>query len=229
MRYAKKRVYTWTPSIAYCVGLITSDGCLQKDGRHLDVTSIDYEQLQNFCKALGRDLAISRKSNNSSTPAFRIQFSDVAFYDFLLEAGLTPAKSLTISALKIPQEYYSDFLRGLFDGDGTTYGYVDKRWKNSNMFYVAFSAASRSFMEYVRSANSKLIGTSAGSIRKGKRAYSLVYAKADSAKIAAFMYYNDDLPALTRKRDKLQAFMAINQPVILASDARVVKLVNTQP
>jgi hypothetical protein len=98
-RYASRRTYEWTPDIAYCVGLMASDGCLQRDGRHLDLTSVDRDQLLTFCKALGRDIYIGTKKSGSMTPAYRIQFSDVAFYDFLVDIGLTPAKSHTIGGL----------------------------------------------------------------------------------------------------------------------------------
>jgi len=33
--------YKWTPELAYIVGLITTDGCLSSDGRHLTFTSCD--------------------------------------------------------------------------------------------------------------------------------------------------------------------------------------------
>jgi hypothetical protein len=78
---------------------MASDGCLQRDGRHLDLTSVDRDQLLTFCKALGRDIYIGTKKSGSMTPAYRIQFSDVAFYDFLVDIGLTPAKSHTIGGL----------------------------------------------------------------------------------------------------------------------------------
>ena len=137
-RQKYKRKYKWSQNIAYSVGLMASDGCLQSDGRHLDITSKDIEQLLNFSKSIGRSLKICPKHRYKSN-AYRIQFSDVAYYDFLLKTGLTPGKSRTISTLKIPDKYYKDFLRGLFDGDGTTYGYYDKRWKNSFMYYIGFT------------------------------------------------------------------------------------------
>ena len=35
----------WTSELAYAVGLLTTDGSLSKDGRHIDLTSKDVEQL----------------------------------------------------------------------------------------------------------------------------------------------------------------------------------------
>lgn len=47
-----------------------------------------------------------------------MQFGDVKFYKFLEKIGLTRKKSLTLGALKIPEKYFADFLRGVIDGDG---------------------------------------------------------------------------------------------------------------
>jgi hypothetical protein len=208
MRYASKRTYSWSPGIAYTVGLMASDGCLQQNRRHLDLTSTDVEQLANFSKALGRDITISKKSSGSDKQAYRIQFSDVAYYDFLVSVGLTPLKSKTLAALTVPDDFYADFLRGLFDGDGTTYGYMDPRWRSSFMFYVAFCSASPIFLNYLRSANTRMIrGIGKGSIRHSTRALSLVYAKADSHKLFEYMYYGEDCISLTRKRYKLSTFV----------------------
>lgn len=207
MRYSYKRHYSWLPSLAYAVGLMASDGCLQKDGRHIDLTSVDKEQLRNFSLALGRELFIGTKFNGRGGIGYRIQLSDVAFYDFLTGVGLTPNKSKTIGILNIPDIFYPDFLRGLFDGDGSTSGYMDPRWRSSFMFYVTFTSASPTFIDYLRRTNSRLIGVSQGSVRSGKGAQSLAYAKQDSHKIAAYMYYKGHNLSLTRKKLKLAAFV----------------------
>jgi hypothetical protein len=52
---------------------------------------------------------------NEKTKAFRVQISDVDFYNFLISIGVTPAKSKTIREVKIPRDYFLDFLRGSFD------------------------------------------------------------------------------------------------------------------
>ncbi|MCA9325381.1 LAGLIDADG family homing endonuclease, partial [Candidatus Saccharibacteria bacterium] len=202
MRYKQKRVYSWSPGLAYTVGLIASDGCLQKDGRHIDLTSVDIEQLHNFQEAIGRKLPISSKFNNNNQKAWRIQFSDVAYYDFLLSAGLTPNKSKTIGSLDIPDELYSDFLLGLFDGDGSSFGFVDKRWKSSFMFYITFTSASPLFLNFIKATNTRRSHTTGGFVHKSIRAESLAYAKRDSHLLFAYMYKTGHVPSLTRKKLK---------------------------
>lgn len=159
--------------------------------------------------------------------AYRVQFGDVAYYDFLLDAGLTPNKSLTIGKLRIPVEFYGSFLRGVFDGDGTCYGYNDPRWPTSFLYYTGFSSASKVFLEYLASTNASLYQTKGTSIRKAPRALSLVYCKADSLILYAAMYKNAGSLFLGRKRSKLEAFITRDMDGIIAREARVVKLVNT--
>jgi hypothetical protein len=95
------------------------------------------------------------------------------------------------------------------------------------MFYTGFTSASLPFLHYLQGMNSLLAGVTKASIRKGKRAHSLVYAKADSHKLANFMYYASGLPSLTRKRLKLEGFINIDRAGIISQQARVVKSVNT--
>ena len=141
----------WSPEFAYAIGLLTTDGCLSTDGRHFDFTSKDKEQLVNFMKCLGIKVKIGYKTSGYSGKKYtRIQFGDVNFYKFLLGVGLMPAKTKIISALKIPKEYFFDFLRGHFDGDGTFYSYWDPRWRSSFMFYTEFISASKKHIDWIR-------------------------------------------------------------------------------
>lgn len=220
MRYITKRKYEWSPGIAYSAGLMASDGCLQSDGRHLDITSKDIEQLKNFSQSIGRHLTISPKHRNTSD-AYRIQFSDVSYYDFLLKAGLTPKKSHSIGRLNVPNKLYSHFLRGVFDGDGTTYGYYDKRWKNSFMYYLGFTSASILFLNYIAEKNTSIFKTSNKNINKAKGVYTLVYGKKDSHKIYKAMYKNANNIYLSRKKIKIEGFINKDKDATIKRNARV--------
>lgn len=208
--------------MAYSVGLMASDGCLSSDGRHLDLTSNDFDQLENFAKAVGRRLKITNKNNSSPNPAYRIQFSDVAYYDFLLGVGLTPAKSKTIGKLAVPKKYYSHFLRGVFDGDGSLYGYYDPRWKKSYMYYTSFTSASVKFLQYLSEMNQKYLGTSSVQVRSTTRAFRITYAKKDSYKLYCQLYRCSSL-FLRRKREKFENFLEINGDGKIKALGRVVE------
>ena len=224
-RYKYKNLYTWNHKIAYIVGILASDGCLSKDRRHLNVTSSDLEIISNVLAILDKKVKFRIKRSSYGGEAYDLTFSDVALYDFMINTGLTPNKSKSIGILKIPDEYYLDFFRGCFDGDGSIYGNWDKRWPNSLMFYTTISSASPVFLDWLRHQNTKIFGTSRGHICSGSREYSLRYAKVNSRIIFNKMYYQSDLPKLTRKYDKFVAFLSTD-PYSIKEEARVPELVD---
>ena len=201
----------WSSGFAYAIGLICSDGCLYKDGRHISLTSLDIEQLSNFNRALDMDVKISVKQGAGRRLCTHIQFSDVLFHQFLVSIGVTPTKSRTIGAVKIPKKYYFDFLRGSFDGDGCFYSYYDKRWKSSFMFYITFVSASKEHIEWLRNNNKLHVGVW-GHISKDSKGstYQLKYAKKESMEIYKKMYYNAEVICLERKKIKIEKALIIN-------------------
>lgn len=199
----------WSKNLAYAVGLLTTDGCLSKDGRHIDLTSKDIDQLQTFAKILKLKNKIGLKTSGfSSKKYFHIQFGNVKLYRFLVKIGLTPAKSKTLGALKVPPRYFADFLRGCLDGDGYTYSYWDPRWKSSFMLYTGFVSASLEHLEWLNTEIERLFKVK-GIIRFGTRAYLLKFAKNASVKLLKEIYYRDNLVCLKRKRFKIQAALDI--------------------
>lgn len=202
----------WSPHFAYAVGLLVTDGSLSKDGRHIILVSKDLLQLLNFKKALNINNSIGHtRSGYNGKLCTRVQFGDVMFYKFLLYIGLMPNKTKTIGSLKIPQKYFFDFLRGHFDGDGSTYSYFDPRWKSSFMFYTAFVSASKTHVLWLQEEIRKLLGIHGYITGSGKRksVYQLKYAKAESLRLLRKMYYSKNVMHLSRKRLKVEKMMRI--------------------
>ncbi len=195
----------WSPRFAYAIGLLVADGCLSKDGRHIDLTSKDKAQILTFRKCLDLDTKVSTKYSGAGNLAYHIQFSDVLFYKFLFDIGLTPAKSKTISVLTIPDKYFFDFLRGYFDGDGSSYAYSDPVFGKSFRFYLSFTSASPQFVVWLKAKVSDFLQvTGYLSYNKNNSYVQLKYAKKDAVLISKAMYYDKDLPFLKRKYLKIQ-------------------------
>jgi hypothetical protein len=206
--YQKTPINTeWSPELAYVVGLLTADGCLSPDGRHIDFTSKDRALVKTVRELLGlhRIKIGTKKGNYKTSTSYRIQFGSVHFYDWLLSVGLMPNKSKCISALNIPNTHFADFTRGLFDGDGTLYHYKDKRWKHSTALYLEISSASYSFVVWLQHTLCRLYGIT-GSVRDlGKdRVYLVRFAKAETLQFLEIMYTNPCSPRLARKFTKAQ-------------------------
>ena len=207
MKPLGKTKISWSNSFAYAMGLMTTDGNLSPDGRHMNFTSKDLELVELFKECLDLSNKIGKKARGyeKEKKYYVVQFGDVLFYEFLMSIGLTPRKSLTLSSLSIPQEYFFDYLRGHFDGDGSFYSYFDPRWKSSFMFYTVFMSASLDHVDWLQKYIQKLLKIK-GHITKsvGNSVYQLKYAKKESLQLLPKMYYDRQVPHLSRKRKKIE-------------------------
>lgn len=207
----KKVSTSWSSQLAYAVGLITTDGCLSGDGRHIDFTSKDRPLIKTFRSCLGIENSIGRKTagNANQNNYYRVQFGDVNFYNWLLKIGLCPRKSKRIGVLEIPDTFFFDFLRGVFDGDGSISSYWDPRWHSSFMFYIQFTSGSRPYLEWLQQKIHQLSGAT-GRVKPSTRCYQLAFAKNAGRSIFRRMFYADGLPHLRRKFLKAERIFKID-------------------
>lgn len=198
----------WSPGFAYALGLIATDGCLSKDGRHLDLTSKDQEIVEMFRQCLGLENRIGLKARGYSHAKkyFRIQFGDIAFYEFLLTLGFMPAKSKIIGPLKVPRNVFPDFLRGCIDGDGSldVHSHPESRHPQIR---TRLSSASLPFLKWIKDQVNFYVETQGGWIDQASRVYVLSYAKADSLKVLQYISYDGVTNYLKRKHNIIKNFL----------------------
>jgi hypothetical protein len=205
----------WSPKLAYAIGLIATDGCLSPDGRHILFVSKDIEQLENMARCLDLKAKLGYSYSALARAKYpRIQWSDVRLYEFLLKIGITPRKSLTLGAVSVPDKYFFDFLRGSFDGDGCFYSYFDRRWRSSFMFYLNFTSASPTHIQWLQETLWRLVGVK-GHISRveeskdRKRIETLRFAKREALVVIRKMYARPHSLYLSRKRLKIDKALRI--------------------
>jgi hypothetical protein len=207
----------WTRELAYAIGLLATDGNLSKDGRHLTVTSADPDLLTvlRACLALQANV----RQIGTRGRCYRIQWSDPRLYEWVGRVGLSPAKSRTLGALAIPDEYFADFARGCIDGDGSIVVYVDRYHSDKDAryvyerLYVTLVSASRVFVDWFRASLLRLVGIR-GSIsermsRSGRPYWVLRYARRESTRLLPWIYYASSIPCLARKRARSEPFLRL--------------------
>jgi len=198
----------WNINVAYAIGLITTDGNLSKDGRHLTFVSKDLSLVKLFKECLGLTNRISCKNSGfvKNGKYHFIQFGDVVFYKNLVEIGLGPNKSKRIGILNIPDEFFPDFLRGHLDGDGTIRTYNDSKFKNCKRLYLSFLSASKRHVIWLQKKIQELYAIK-GRIRPDVRIWTLTYAKHASITLLKVIYYRENLPLLLRKYKLINGFL----------------------
>ena len=199
----------WTPTLAYAVGLLATDGC-QTDGRHLAFPSADLELVEILLACLGKHNKISETRTRTGGIVYRAQIGDVALCRWLRTVGVTPRKSLTLGPLQVPDELILECARGLLDGDGDITNFVHAPTKKTYPDYryerlvVGFNSASRTHLEWLR-MKLQLYLHALGWL--GMRAatedrhefFTLRYGKRDGLRLLPLLYRDANVPRLERK------------------------------
>lgn len=206
--------HTWSPEKAYAVGLLTTDGNLSKDGRHITMSSSDIDLLETFNRCLSLNAKISETKNNGYAvkPHYKVQFSNVQLYRWLLEIGLFPNKTHTLNKINIPNSYFRDFLRGHLDGDGSIFMYNDKynnyhgRSYTHLRVYLKFISASQQHIEWLQKKINKHTGANGAishttsKLKNHVPIWTIKYSKSETVKLLTWMYYVASVPCLARKK-----------------------------
>lgn len=131
---------TLTNQTAYVLGFFAADGCLSARDHASHFSSNDEDILVAIAKAIGTTRPVRKYPSQS---CYSLVIHSRAFYDSIADRGLTPRKSLTMTMPDVPDELFSHFLRGYFDGDGCTI-------ISNYSLIVSFTCGSKIFLEQVR-------------------------------------------------------------------------------
>ncbi|MEK7192262.1 MAG: LAGLIDADG family homing endonuclease [Patescibacteria group bacterium] len=188
----------------YIVGLITTDGNLSISGRHINITSKDRSLLYDVRSSLFLNNKIGRKSNGSNKKKIYsvLQLGDKKFYDYLMDIGLTPKKSLTLKSIKVPNKYFIDFVRGVIDGNGNISRWVHATNKNVQ-WSLRIVSGSKTFLLWLKNSMEKTFEVSGKFYtqqyaNKKNPLHILKFGKFAAKFILKRCYYNKCL-ALNRK------------------------------
>ena len=204
--------------------MISTDGNLSKDKRHITLTSTDNQLLKTFreCLNLKNKICTNPPGSYSKSKCYKVTFSNVAFYNWLVSIGLEKNKTFKLSSIRIPDRYLPDFLRGHLDGDGSVICYIDKHNKYKHKtytykrLYVVFRSGSLLHMRWIRQNIIRILGIN-GSLngwknrnkKDTKTLWSLRFCKRESLILLKYLYYNSQAPCLLRKRKIADTFVNI--------------------
>src|SRR3989338_2358726 len=187
----------WTPEMAYVLGYFEADGSMIRNNRgahFIEFTSIDKSLVLLVRRALSSSHTISVRLARLSTHkiSYRIQIGSKEMFNDLRSFGFMQNKSNTIRLPKIPQEYFGDFVRGYFDGDGNVY--FKKLWENAGkkkkgIFACRFTSGSKKYLEDLH-RSLKNMGVAKGFIlaKSHQSGFELVLSHRDSLALYQLIY-----------------------------------------
>lgn len=210
---------SWSPEVAYAVGLMATDGNLSGKKGQMSLISKDLDQIETMRRCLRLGAPISQCRHRTGRLYHRVQWCDRGLYNWFLSIGLTPAKSLTFGPIDVPDEFMADFVRGCIDGDGSIRTCTDRYnvpKKDSYIYerlYVSLVSASSAFVEWIRVAVKRTCGVRGSlTVRTAARRHPiwcLKYAKRESERLLAWLYYSPSIPCLARKRIRAKPFLPV--------------------
>jgi len=191
----------WSTEMAYILGLIITDGCISQTGT-VSLCMNDRDLLEKVRLVMGSKHRI--RSYQHQKGLYGFYFTRERMANSLKHLGVLPKKSLTVDFPDIPELFIVDFIRGVFDGDGSVF--FEKRSPRSPL-KSSFVSSSKKFIQKLEKKLQKL-ELPPRMIYKQKTkntfSYMIRYAHNDSVKLYNILYKNvpENGLYLVRKRDK---------------------------
>lgn len=194
-----------TSEMAYVLGFIAAGGTVRKKTNEIKITVAkkDAELLEKFKKLIGgRDIKFYQTANGYDCATWF--FTSKKIKDKLAEYNIVPNKTFSFVFPKnLKKEYWVDFIRGYFDGDGSisTAGSNAIRWQ--------LCSATEDVLEVIRTFFEEEYGIPKVSIlttQKKHPLYYMQYSSTSTRKIYNVLYYKNCL-CLERKRKKFEELL----------------------
>lgn len=130
-RYSLNEDFFEIPSadMFWVLGFIAADGCIERD-RTWSVCQKEIEPIEKIKKHIGYTGPIEIRK------VFRLRINSNKHTKGLNKFGIIKKKSLILDFPTIPNEYFWDFVRGYFDGDGSIF--KQKRHANDKIYYPVY-------------------------------------------------------------------------------------------
>ena len=191
-------------NMAYLLGLYAADGCVYKEKNAIKLTfaSVDRELLETIKKELDSNYPIRDYETKDGYTNSEFIFSSSQIKKDFSEYGIIPLKTYKLNFPdKLKKEYYIDFIRGYFDGDGSisTAGKSAIRWQICAYNKDILRRIVEILEEY---------GVPKVSIQSSinRNLYTIQYSTNSTKKIFNILYY-DNCFCLKRKYNKFKALM----------------------
>ena len=193
-----------SPNMAYLLGMYAADGCIYEKTNAIKLTlaSVDKEYLEHVRQELKIESVVKDYETAQGYKNSELLFSSAQIKKDLADYNIVPHKTYSFTfPQKLKLEYYRDFIRGYFDGDGSisTAGPSAIRWQLCSHEKDVLKKVIDFF---------ELQGIPRVSIQKenNKSLYNIQYSTNATRKIYNILYY-DNCFCLPRKKEKFESLM----------------------
>lgn len=208
----KKFFKKWSEEMAYVLGFIFADGNIIYTKRNtwfLSIQITDKDILMKIREVMNSSHVISkRKTGKKHKNLYRLQIGSKEICSDLIKLGVIERKSNTMSFPIVPNEYFSNFLRGYFDDDGGVWVGPKNKRQNIRKYVIStfFTSGNKDFLVVLAKLLKKR-GIKGDCIVKKERGYDLKYSINDSLILYKIMYNSRCSLFLVRKRERFEKYI----------------------
>lgn len=201
-----------TSEKAYWLGFLYADGCVRKCGLSVKLHIRDKNHLQKLSECLQSTYKISEFINNNGyaigNKYCNISISNKKISDDLIDKGCFINKSKILQFPNeniLPSYLISHFIRGYFDGDGSVYETMIKKYNYLHAF-VNFTGT----YDMLYNIRNYILPTSRTKVRiyKNKNIYDLKLGGKNQFIKMYYYLYDDATIYLDRKKEKFKSILA---------------------
>lgn len=202
----------WSSDMSYVLGFLFADGNMtitKRGSCFIAFYNSDKKLLESIRNSMNSKHKISKRVVSAGN-VYRIQIGSKEMFKDLQKLKLTPNKTKRMELPKIKKEFWGDFLRGFFDGDGNVWmGKIHKnRTKSTFGLQVCLTSSSFNFLSSIHQ-KLKREGLVGGSlyIVKNKECGRLSFSTNNALKLYEIMYNIPHTLFLKRKRRVFEDFL----------------------
>lgn len=210
------------PTNVYLMGFLAADGSIQKDGGiKIGLSTIDRAFLEKVRMILHSNYPIRDYLTKDGFSVSEFIFRSEKIKQKLAEYGIVNNKTKTFNfPYNLPEEFYIDFIRGYFDGDGT-FCIAGQYHRASLCGY------NQQFLQDVVNILEEQYDIPAVKIQKDNRGntYYFQYSQTSAQKLYELFYKDNPALYLPRKYEKcLQLFGEIksHEPVTSQEEEKII-------
>jgi hypothetical protein len=216
---------TWSHDMAYILGFWWADGSMSIKGNNyrFSLCQKDKYILESILDAMECHPKPIRPYNN----CYIFSIASKSIVTDIMSLGGTPKKSLLTKFPPIPTQYLNDFIRGIFDGDGSIFFST-----HNNGYLSKITCGCKEFISELHNVlKQNIIGLS-GSINKvnptiGKaNIYSIQFGLKDTMMLGSYLYSTPSSLRLIRKYDLFNKSQKANVHYELYTYEQIKRLVS---
>lgn len=113
---------TQKPNMAYILGFLAADGSVSKSSNQIKIglSAVDTDFLETIRQEIGVKNPILTYTTNNGFEVSELRFTSQKIKQELATYNIVPRKTYSFEfPQKLEKQYYKDFIRGYFDGDGS--------------------------------------------------------------------------------------------------------------